>query len=47
MILIVSHKKQSTQKIEEHTCIVEYYTLPKTPKIESKGGVDIDNVNAE
>jgi hypothetical protein len=51
MILIVSQKKQSTQKIEEHTCIdtciEEYYTLSKTPKIKSKGGVDINNVNAE
>jgi hypothetical protein len=37
--------------MKEHTCIdactKEYYTPLKTPKIESEGGVDIDDVNVE
>jgi hypothetical protein len=37
--------------IEEHTCIYtcteKYYIPPKTPKIKSEGGMDIDNVNVE
>jgi hypothetical protein len=28
-------------------CIEKYYILPKTPKIKSEGGVDIDDVNVE